>query len=590
MFHSNITASDTAGAGGPGTAALLAGVRLELSGVASRIDARFVEAGTTLGTMLETIDGLMLRLDGMTGALGADEAGAAVTELTDAARLISELPRRSEMRNDIFVGIRQTVAHLESGLGAISKILSALRILSVNIRIVAVEEPTFDKWVDSIGAQLSAGEDELMPLVNLVGRLKQDVWRVEDVEGQLSAETAKVLPAAPNRLLRDAATLVEYQDMIAQTVSSVADIARGVQARVAAVLVALQVGDSARQRIEHICAGLALVEERLDHGALDDDSARQLEAAIVGLMAEQLTDTTETLQKEIADLSASMAGIANDARSLLSISGNGDSGSVGSTILKSLDEGIHVVEALTMRLRQTNAEVTGIVRNILIALDGLNERILVVAELRDEVEQVAVNVRLKCQHARKSGPAIGVIATEVRRYSGQLNETIMMISKDLVDLGTLNESLRHESELADQVDIRRMLEQSLRAIGAGCETVNSSLDGALTDSSAAIDLISSATLDLDGKGDLSQALQRMLVLVAEVDWTAPIADEGAEAMKHEILGRIFKSYTMAREREIHLARFAMADAPAPVVLGDDVLAGGSSATGGDDFDDDDIFL
>jgi hypothetical protein len=38
----------------------------------------------------------------------------------------------------------------------------------------------------------------------------------------------------------------------------------------------------------------------------------------------------------------------------------------------------------------------------------------------------------------------------------------------LVDLGTLNEALRLESELADQVDIRRMLEQSLRAIGQGC--------------------------------------------------------------------------------------------------------------------------
>ncbi|MCW1427781.1 hypothetical protein [Novosphingobium sp. JCM 18896] len=583
MFESKIIADDSATAGTADVGAALGVIRLELSNVASRIDARFVEAGTTLGTMLETIDALMQRLDGMTGVLGADDAGAAVAELTDAARLISELPQRSACRNDIFVGIRQTVTHLEDGLGGIHKILSALRILSVNIRIVAVEEPTFDKWVDSIGAQLSAGEDELTPLVNLVNRLKQDVWRVEDVEGQLSAETAKVLPAAPNRLLRDAQTLVDYQDMIAKTVTSVADIARGVQSRVAQVLVALQVGDNARQRIEHIASGLALLEDHLAHGESDEASARQMTVTIVGLLAEQLADTMDSLQKEIAELGRSMQGIAQDARSLLSISGNGDQGSVGSTILQSLNEGINIVEQLTLQLRETNGEVSGIVRNILIALDGLNERIRVVAELRDEVEQVAINVRLRCQHARKSGPAIGVIATEVRRYSGQLNDTIQTISKDLADLGTLNESLRNESDLADQVDIRRMLEQSLRAIGQGCEAVNSSLDGALEDSSAAIDLISSATLDLDGRGDLNQALQRMLLIVGEDDWSAPIEDAASAQAKDQILATIFKSYTMARERDIHLARSPMPDLPIQAETA-------AAAPAGDDDDFDDIFL
>ncbi len=583
MFESKIVADEAGGTAG--TAVVISAVRLELSSIASRIDARFVEAGTTLGTMMQTIDGLMLRLDGMTGALGADDAGAAVAELTDAARLISELPQRSASRNDIFVGIRQTVSHLEDGLGAIHKILTALRILSINIRIVAVEESAFDRWVDNIGAQLSAGEEELTPLVKLVGRLKQDVWQVEDVEGQLSVETAKVLPAAPNRLLRDAQTLVEYQDMIAKTVSSVAEIARGVQGRVGAVLVALQVGDSARQRIEHISNGLALVEEQLAHGEIDAHSGAQLQTTIVSLLSEQLTDTMETLQSEISQLGRSMNGIAGDARNLLTISGTNDTGAVGSTILQSLDEGINIVEQLTLQLRQTNSQVSGIVRNILLALDGLNERIKVVAELRDEVEQVAINVRLKCQHARKSGPAIGVIATEVRRYSAQLNETIIMISKDLDSLGELNESLRHESELADQVDIRRMLEQSLRAIGQGCQAVNSSLDGALEDSSTAIDLISSATLDLDGRGDLNQALQRMLLLVADGSDTGAdgIADAAAEQAKQDILGRIFKTYTMAREREIHLARHPMLGAPAHAEVAEAAPAGGD-----DDFDD--IFL
>lgn len=586
MFHSKIAAGEGAGGvgpeSGPASAVAIAAIRQELDSVASRIDARFVEAGQTLTTMLETIDGLMQRLDGMTGALGADDAGAAVVELTDAARMISELPQRSVSRNDIFVGIRQTVGHLEDGLGGINKILSALRILSVNIRIVAVEEPSFGKWVDSIGAQLSAGEHELTPLVHLVNRLKQDVWRVEDVEGQLSAETAKVLPAAPNRLLRDAQTLVDYQEMIARTVASVADIARGVQARVAAVLVALQIGDNARQRIEHISSGLGLLEEHLAHGGIDDRGARQLEAAIVGLMAEQLADTTESLQKEVAGLARSMKGIGDDARSLLTINGTSDTASTSSEILGSLGEGIAVVEQLTLQLRRTNAEVSEIVRNILSALDGLNERIRVVSELRDEVEQVAVNVRLKCQHARTSGPAIGVIATEVRRYSAQLNDTIQMITRDLDDLGRLNESLREESELADQVDIRRMLEHSLRAIGQGCEAVNSSLDGALEDSTAAIDLISSAALDLDGRGDLGHALQRMLLLVSGEDRADPIESEAAEQARADILARIFKSYTMAREREIHLARNPMPE----LAVQADVAA--EASAGGDDFDD--IFL
>ena len=70
----------------------LSDLKRQLALVAAGMDARFVRAGSTLSTAIETIDRIIPSIEGVTGALDESVADIAVSSLKSVAGQLDALP------------------------------------------------------------------------------------------------------------------------------------------------------------------------------------------------------------------------------------------------------------------------------------------------------------------------------------------------------------------------------------------------------------------------------------------------------------------------------------------------------------------
>ena len=106
-----------------------------------------------------------------------------------------------------------------------------------------------------------------------------------------------------------------------------ADVAKSVQEKVGKVLSALQAGDVARQRIEHVQAGIAiLLDEQAKCGT--DRQVEVLSQAGIRLLAAQTSALIADFAEQTRVVVASIEGLAGEAKHVLALTGRtgGDSG------------------------------------------------------------------------------------------------------------------------------------------------------------------------------------------------------------------------------------------------------------------------
>ena len=238
----------------------LSDLKRNLAMVAAGMDARFVRAGSTLSTAIETIDRIIHSIDGVTGALDESVAGIAVSSLKSVAGQLDALPVVQAGREADMARIGAASRVLRDHVMDMRQALRVLHIYGMNIKIAASGEAAFVGFVNDMGQRLATGEEHLEGFLAKLKELSGSVGSVQQAGRLLAAEARKILPAVPQRLTRDADALNGHLGDVASMARQVAEIARTVQGRVATMLGALQVGDSTRQRLEHVVSGLQLLD------------------------------------------------------------------------------------------------------------------------------------------------------------------------------------------------------------------------------------------------------------------------------------------------------------------------------------------
>ncbi len=80
-------------------------------------------------------------------------------------------------------------------------------------------------------------------------------------------------------------------------------------------LCGLQIGDTARQQVEHVETSLEILARRRASGEANTD----VDAFVLAMLSAQLDDTAESFDREVDKIALSLAGVADDARSLLQL-------------------------------------------------------------------------------------------------------------------------------------------------------------------------------------------------------------------------------------------------------------------------------
>jgi hypothetical protein len=128
----------------------LAGIAGTLSALASGLDARFVRAGTALGTAYDIVERLVASLEGVTNALNRDAAASAVENMRSTADRLTQLPMQQAERRQSLDTIRSASSTLYKHLQQIRRTLDFLQICGLNIKVTAAGAEGFAEFADNV--------------------------------------------------------------------------------------------------------------------------------------------------------------------------------------------------------------------------------------------------------------------------------------------------------------------------------------------------------------------------------------------------------------------------------------------------------
>lgn len=520
-----------------------------LSDITQGIDARFVQVGNTLVQAVGSIDGIVAALHKATSSFQSGNGAAAVGNLTMAARRLSQVGPQTRNRASEIGAIQKASRRLSLHVDEVHRALRVLDIYGLNVKIAASGAETFVDFANTMSGQIKVGQVEVVGLKTKLDELGASLRSMEYHDRLLASECERVVPQVPDRLEADAAALRTHQARLAALADDTATLARSIQANVAGVLAAIQVGDIARQWLEHVLAGYEslqamLAETELEEG--DRDAARN---HILQLLLAHVVAAGDQFRRETRLLVTSLRAMVPEADRLIALS-KGSSDGDGDVFLRNLEAGIAEADSMITQLRKTDDQAAETLRIIVDTVDDLAGRAAAMRILRIEVQQMAINIGLRCRRVESISRPVAVIAEEIRAHSDALHETIAAITAEAEDLNAISLRMREQAKDHDAQG-GGGLNQSLSAIADGAQLTEDAMAVSQTMASGLLGALRSTTDELERSLDLGEALEQIEALLkAEIGPADMLADRPDHPVR-TILEDMARSYTMASERVIH---------------------------------------
>lgn len=539
----------------------LVAIEATVTRVASGLDARFVGAGEALAQAYAIVEKLVSALEAITNAMSREAADAAIENMRATADRLERLPAVQAARQEGLERIAHGARPLRGHIGQIKRTLDFLRICGLNIRVAAAGRNGFSDFADTMSVRLEVGEQEISGIGEEIDRLTASIPALIDVDRQLAAECAKVIPHVPRKLAADAAALQRHQLEDAARAARIADVARDIRTKVATAIGAMQIGDITRQRLEHVAEGLrALIAFRQQDGDVPPVAALQVNGHMIALLAAQAADTIDGFQAESRRLAESLRGIAPSANALLDIQAEGDraapAGEDRGAFLVALERSVAEVGSVTAKLRDADLRAQQLGGSTSDTAERLAGRLRKIHRVNHDVHLMAWNTDLRCHRLGDEGKALAMVASEIRGFANTLATISGAIRTSVEELVGAVTALR-DPDAEQGGDPAEALTSSLACIHEGAQRMRNGMAGLSADATAVTRILETTTSQVDCEAEFGEALRNVVVQLGLLAAPSEEPEPEAAAILAEMLGQMARSYTMASERDVH-RRFALA--------------------------------
>lgn len=524
-------------------------IRSVLPAIAERtaaIEGAFLSAGQGLSqglagfrTLTETLAALGAELDGESTAATARDLGRMATRLR---RVAERMPVDAAALGRLIEGNRGLRRRFDDLVGDMRMMV----IVSRSARLEAVVSPeqrvsvedfsrTIDQQIGAVQARLDGCAAEHDKLTALLEQGARGHRAFEEAHGgrieALAADLDAALLAVGDRRGDGLALMTQA-----------ATRARAIAASAGLALVSLQIGDTTRQRLEHVSVAL----ERAEAVAADEPAVADL---LRGLGEAQLRDTLATFAEEGAQLLDAFATLSGEVDALVAAgratNGQGAEGGFMAAFRSRFDTARSVVAACDASRRVIESAIGGLGA----MLETLDDTLQTLSRTSEELVIVAVNVGLKAARLGPEGRGLVTVAGELKRLSGQL-------------------AVQAEGLLATFEEVR----QEAGRFTAGAEAEAAGAPSLATEAGAILDALGRGDAQIAGAlagvertgrdfdATMAELTQAMSAVVAETARLAEAADRiGAactgdgvpEAAVRAVDALMLPLYSMAQERDIH---------------------------------------
>ena len=524
------------------------GLSQKLESVRAAIEDRFLQAGQKMASALEVLESLIATLKRLSGTLEGDTVTEAHRVLLGTTADMLDLPRTQAERRDVLEALLRKSEQLDPNIECIRTTLRYLRVFALNLKITSAGAKEFTGFVDEMMDRILDGGRKLDLFSKEHDKLNGQLHEALSLVGELGDSCYRVLPSVVQELESCANTIRDHNREISSQAAQVAELADHIRSKVGKALMALQVGDNTRQRLEHLQAALRLLEDfNNSPTTLDRRESLRLNNVVYHLLLAQLEDLTDSFAKDSSCVVENLLGLGADARNVLELKSQFGEGQT-SGFLRTLEGSVSDLHGIIDRVYtvNTNAVQTGHAASQ--AAELLIANVGAIDSVKTDVRHMAFNTSLRCGHMGEAGRPVNVVAMELRTSADDLETSSDGIMHDLDGLTELAVRIAAHGAGADHGNILNEAVQSIRTAGDDAEANLVDIAHQSADVAEAIELLcaySEFVTDLHVL--LTEACEILKVLAGE-----RLADAAEKDPPiHEILDKIFKLWSMSKEREIH---------------------------------------
>ena len=538
-----------------------------LLGAHSQVEARFLDGGTVLLSIMDVIAKLIGSLDRLTGSLDQETTQGTVGGILKTAERLAALPSREAGRQESFETLSMTAAKMHSHVCDMQETMRYLRTFALTAKITGAGIPDFAGFAEEILERIQSGSSEVNRFASQLSTLDAQLRRARGFAATIATEYSKTVPQIVTDLRENAAKVGTHHQKLGKIAQDVSRLARGVQSKIATVLSALQIGDITRQRIEHVQASFRLYEELVASDAtLNADAKARMMNVVYHLAAAQLAEMVEDFQRESRNVVRNMSGFVDDTRRIMQLrdamtqGGDGD----GQNFLRTLEGSVEAGAALVGRVKAASGEADQVAASTTGTAKDLLAAITVIRAIKSDINYMALNTNLRCSRLGEEARSINVVTAELRLFAAKLEESAETVVQQLTILDDAAKGLSANGATgADTID--QPLADALQMIRDAGATMDTHLAELAAEGEQMFNQVGRSIKTLDFESELGDVLERCAAELAHL--AGPdIADISDLAAKAEELGqRIHKTYTMAQERSVHQHFLPATAASAPAV-------------------------
>ena len=319
---------------------------------------------------------------------------------------------------------------------------------------------------------------------------------------------------------------------------------------------ALQIGDSTRQRGEHVQHALGIAADALagasgDIHGLTDGQRHALAARICRLAEAQLTDTAAEFSREAARILGALDGLARDAREIgrLGDAAFGSAAGRGS-FLQELDGEISEAKQLLNGFQVARAATDRLAGSVADGSANLAGEIETLRSLEADIRILALNTALKCGRIGAEGRSLDVIARELREFSAATEVEAAAIAADLDRVVGVARALGEgpAGKVVSAVSVTDAMTAAAAELHACEHGFTEALEMLTRDGAAIAGLLEETASCISARDDIGALLRQAAAALVGLQDGADGEDAGTG---EAVFASIYALYTMAQEREVH---------------------------------------
>ncbi|MCQ4159447.1 hypothetical protein NON00_05855 [Roseomonas sp. GC11] len=531
-------------------------------------------AATALGGLVNCFEGLEQDLRGP----ALVTALAQLDQAADSVRNIDGIIRAERQVLDRIFALLQAIAghlgHLDGTVRAVGMLTVTAKVCASGLGALGEDFSAFTREITRL---FDLSRTSLAEFLQVVTRLQEKLQAGLSRQDNFARQQGDAIQNIPATLSQSTAALQQRMQAGAAASGEVRARSAAMAQAVSEAIMALQVADATRQRIQHVEEVIGGLPSLLSGPAMPEADRPLVRAHVCHLQAALLRHAAEEYEAHAGRVDGALDRLSQEARAVLQIGTEayGQGGERRGNFLAAVETSVRHALGLVRDFRTAQAEVAAVAQDITASVLQLSEHIGLVRALETDLRLMSLNMTLKSGRLHDAGRTLHTIARELRSCADQTTQIVGLITRDLTSVTELAQNHAQRGQTAEEralADLNTLMAGAMDALGGVGRQIGTALASLEQGGSGAAGALAQARERLAAAG-IAAILHRV---AGELDGQAgggSLSEEELSRIRPLLPASLSSRYTMESERAVQ-ARLSGQTAyptPAPTNTLEDIL-------------------